>query len=381
MTPRPRAAVPGATNGQSGPRIGLVLGGGAIKGLAHIGALRALEEAGIKPALYAGTSIGAMIAAAAASGLTSAQLTERALRFRRRDLFRINHVGMLMERMQARSIYLEGPLRSLCEELVADGTFDDLRSNLLVTAVDIDNGIPVVFGRPGLTDVRVRDAVYASCALPGFFPPGVVGNRTCIDGGTTDNLPVTIAGQDADALIAIDVGIADVPTSAGIATHGFASIFLRAATMMMHNQQQSALEMWTNPPMLLVRPRVSHINWFSFSHIDELLQIGYDSTKDALRDLDTMLQSSGGVYPRREVNIVVDRVACTGCGLCVARRPDVMALDEFNKAYALHPRCECSPADGAFVKSCPVGAIKAMPVIADEITIRAATGEHATVTA
>lgn len=366
-------------NGSTTPKIGLVLGGGALKGLAHIGALRALEEAGIVPALYAGTSIGAMLAAAAASGMTAAQMSERALQFKRKDLFRINHVGMVLERMHSQSIYLEGPLRDLCDELVAEGTFDDLRVPLLVTAVDVDNGIPVVFGLPGLRDVRVRDAVYASCALPGFFPPGVVGNRSCIDGGTTDNLPVNIAGPNMDAVIAIDVGIAEMPVSADVATQGFATVFMRAATMMMHNQQQFALEHWNGPPMLLVRPRVSHISWFSFSHTEELLKIGYESMKDALHDLDTTLAAQSGIYPRRAVHVVVDRVACTGCGLCVARRPDIMTLDEFNKAVPLKPKCNFSPADGAFVRSCPWNAIKAMPVIADEETIRAATGEFAAV--
>lgn len=347
---------------RSSPRIGLVLGGGALKGLAHVGALRALEEAGIRPALYAGTSIGAMIAAAAASGTTASELYERALRFRRRDLFRINHFGMLMERMLSRSIYLEAPLRALCDELVADGGFDDLKTPLLVTAVDIDRGIPVVFGRPGLRDVRVRDAVYASCALPGFFPPGVVGGRTCIDGGTTDNLPVAIAAQDVDAIIAVDVGIADVPVATGIATQGFASIFMRAATMMMHEQQQHALELWSSPPMLLVRPPVSHIGWFSFSHTEDLLNLGYTSMRDALKDVDVMLRAPGGIFPRREVRISVDRDKCTGCALCVARAPHVMALDEAQKAYPVTEKHDWSPADSAFVRCCPEGAIEALPV-------------------
>ncbi len=335
----------------------MVFGGGALKGLAHVGALRAIEEAGIRPRLYAGTSIGAMIAAAAASGMTSADLTKRAGRFRRRDLFRINHLGMLMERMLSRSIYLEAPLRALCDELVQEGTFAELKTPLLVTAVDIERGIPVVFGRPGMRQVRVRDAVYASCALPGFFPPGVVGGRTCVDGGTTDNLPVTIAAQEVDALIAVDVGIADVPEATGVAAQGFASIFMRAASMMMHEQQQHALEAWTSPPMLLVRPKVSHISWFSFSHTDELLERGYRAMETALRDIDVMLRAPGGIFPRRDVEIVVDRELCTGCALCVARAPALMALDAEQKAYPIQPRQEWSPADGAFVRCCPEGAI------------------------
>ncbi|MCC6242995.1 MAG: patatin-like phospholipase family protein [Gemmatimonadaceae bacterium] len=348
------------TNGRHqgrAPRIGLVLGGGALKGLAHVGVLRALAEAGIQPALFAGTSIGAMIAAAAASGMPTDRMLERALQFRRRDLFRINHFGMLMERMLSRSIYLESPLRALCEELVHEGTFADLHVPLLVTAVDIDRGIPVVFGRPGLTDVRVRDAVYASCALPGFFPPGVVAGRSCIDGGTTDNLPVAIAALDVDAIIAVDVGIADVPVASGVATQGFASIFMRAATMMMHEQQQHALERWSSPPMLLIRPKVSHIGWFSFGHTEELLAAGYDATREALHDLDELLRAPGGIFPKRSVELSVDRDACTGCGQCVARAPRLMALDVDLKAYPLSGHQVWSPADGAFLRGCPVGAI------------------------
>jgi NTE family protein len=353
------------------PRIGVVFGGGALKGMAHVGALKAIREAGITPRLYAGSSIGAMIAAAAASGRSVDELTERALKFRRRDLFRINHVGMLMDRMLSRSIYLEAPLRTLCEDLVAEGTFENLDTPLLVTAVDIERGIPLVFGRPGFREVRVRDAVYASCALPGFFPPGVVGERVCIDGGTTDNLPVSIAAMGMDALIAVDVGIADVPLATGIAEQGFASIFMRAATMMMHEQQQATLDHWTSPPLLLVRPKVSHIGWFSFSHVEELLQMGYDATKAALVHLDTMLAAPGGIFPRTEMEILVDRARCTGCALCVARAPGLMALDAQRKAYALVRVHEFSPADGSVANCCPTEAISVQPVSATRDPVEA----------
>jgi NTE family protein len=339
------------------PRIGVVMGGGALKGLAHVGALRAIHEAGITPKLYAGSSIGAMIAAAAASGRAPDDLMKRALSVRRRDLFRINHMGMLMERMLSRSIYLEAPLRALCDELVDDGTFDSFRHPLLVSAVDIERGLPVVFGRPGFRNVRVRDAVYASCALPGFFPPGVVGDRVCIDGGTMDNLPVNIAGLDVDAIIAVDVGIADVPHAAGVAEQGFATIFMRAATMMMHEQQQHALERWTTPPMLLVRPAVSHVGWFRFSHMEQLLEVGYESTKEALKHLLEALAAPGGIFPRVEMEIAVDRERCTGCGLCAAHHPSLMALDASHRAYPLEQVHIFSPADAAFARCCPLEAI------------------------
>src|SRR6476659_7678060 len=76
-------------------KIALVLGGGGMKGFAHIGVMSALEERGITPTLYAGTSIGAMLAAARVGGMSPDELAKRSATLRRRDIFRINHFGML----------------------------------------------------------------------------------------------------------------------------------------------------------------------------------------------------------------------------------------------------------------------------------------------
>src|SRR6185437_11345235 len=76
-------------------RTALVLGGGGLKGFVHIGVIRALEERGIRPSVIAGTSIGALIGAAYAGGMSVSEMEARAVSLRRRDLFRINHVGML----------------------------------------------------------------------------------------------------------------------------------------------------------------------------------------------------------------------------------------------------------------------------------------------
>src|SRR5215207_3533286 len=227
-------------------RIGLVLGGGGLKGFAHIGVLRALEEHGIKPVLFAGTSIGALIAAAFAGGMSIDEMTRRAEALHRRDLFRLNHVGMLLARLRSPSIYMEAPLRALCDAVCPDLRFDQLDTPLLVNTVDVERGTQVVWGLPGLRDVSVREAVYASCALPGFFPPGRVDGRLCIDGGTVDNLPVSAAATGAgygalDALIAVDVGSGELTHDTDVASQGFASIYMRAATTMMHALQQVPL--------------------------------------------------------------------------------------------------------------------------------------------
>ncbi len=158
-------------------RVALVLGGGGLKGFAHIGVLRALEEQKIKPVVYAGTSIGALIASAAAGGMPVPEMAEHARALRKRDLFRINRMGMIVSRLQLPAIYLEGPLRAICASITPPGTFDELKTTLLVNTVDLQRGTQVVWGLPGLRNVNIADAVYASCALPGFFPPGVIDRR------------------------------------------------------------------------------------------------------------------------------------------------------------------------------------------------------------
>jgi len=340
-------------------RIVLVLGGGGMKGFAHIGVLRALEEAGVRPTCFAGTSIGALIAAAYLGGMSLDEMERRALGLRRRDLFRINHVGVLLERMRSPSIYLEEPLRALCSNAVPRTTFDKLPAPLLVNTVDVERGTQVVWGLPGLTNVRVDDAVYASCALPGFFPPGHVDGRQCIDGGTIDNLPVAIAAQHADAVIAVDVGSSDLSHNTDASAQGFAATYMRAATVMMHALQVAPLSTWAGPPMFLIRPRLGHVGWLSFSHTPEVMAEGYRAARDAMTQLPQCLAATGGVYPRAAYRLSVDRDLCTGCGFCAAIAPKAMGLDSRGKAYAKTEIVDWCSADGDFVRHCPTEAITA----------------------
>lgn len=343
------------------PRTALVLGGGGLKGFAHIGVLQALEERGVKPALFAGTSIGSLIASAYVGGLPLERMAERARALRRRDLFRINHMGMLLERMRSPSLYLAEPLRQLCVDNCPAGTFDEQPAPLLVNTVDLERGTRVVWGLPGLRDVPVIDAVYASCALPGAFPPGKVDGRVCVDGGTIDNLPAAVAGVGMDAIIAVDVGSSELSLEADITSQGFAAMYMRAATIMMHALQTEPLEAWSGPPMLLIRPKVGHRSWFSFHAFEEVIQAGYDAAHAALDQVGDALLSSGGIYPKRRVDITVDRAKCIGCRLCVALAPRLMALDGEGKAYVTCTPLEWSPADGDFVHQCPTAAIVVRP--------------------
>lgn len=335
-----------------------MLGGGGMKGFAHIGVLKALEERGIRPSLFAGTSIGAMLAAATVGGMTADQLALRAESLRRRDLFRINHFGMLMDRMRSPSIYLEGPLRALCESVVPPGTLDETPTPLLVNTVDLERGTQIVWGLPGLRDVSAQDAVYASCALPGFFPPGKVNGRMCVDGGVIDNLPAAVASLDMDMVIAVDVGSSDLLPVPGIAQQGFATIYMRSAMTMMHSLQQLPLSRWSGPPMLLIRPKVGS-DWLSFTNSTKHIREGYRAAAKALEHFDTYVQQPGGVFPRKRVELSVSRDKCISCGLCVALAPTYMGIDSNGKAFARTREVEWSAADGDFIHQCPTNAIEA----------------------
>jgi NTE family protein len=359
QTPRSTKRVSPARPRTKAHKIALVLGGGGLKGFAHIGVFKALKELGIEPTVVAGTSIGALIGAAYARGMDISEMTDRARALKRRDLFRLNRMGMLLERQHSPAIYLEDPLRAVVKSVATEKHFDQLKRNLLVNTVDISRGSQVVWGLPGLRDVSVADAVYASCALPGFYPPGLVTGRLCVDGGVLDNLPVSVAGRGMDAVIAVDTGSSDLEPENDIATAGFASIYVRAATTMMHALQLAPFANWTRPPMILIRPKVNHIGWFSFSHTEELLEAGYTAAMEACKHYEECITWGIGVFPRRPMQIRVNRDKCIGCTLCAALAPDVMAMDSHQKAYPLTPVVEWSPADGDFVHHCPTLAIEA----------------------
>jgi NTE family protein len=362
------------TNGTpAAPKIALVLGGGGMKGFAHIGVLKALQERGIKPSVIAGTSIGAMVAAATAAGMQPEELATRAEALKRKDLFRINHFGMLMDRMKSRSIYMEEPLRELAEAVIPEGTFNDLPMRLLVNTVDIERATQIVWGLPGLRNVSVRDAVYASCALPGFFPPGEVDGRFCVDGGVVDNLPAHIASLNMDMVIAVDVGSADLARQPGIGQQGFAAIYMRSAMTMMHALQGFPLMHWNGPPMLLIRPKVGR-DWLSFMNSAQNIREGYRAASRALEDFDTYLQQPGGVHPRKRVELAIDREKCIGCGLCASLAPTYFGMDSSDKAFARTHLVEWSAADGDFVMQCPTLAI----VATRTDTIQPPTAEHPT---
>ena len=346
-------------------RFALVLGGGGMKGLAHVGALRALEERGWMPDVVVGTSMGALLGAAWANGFSTAELADVALSLERSDVFHIARRQIATKLIRAPAIYGGAPLDELIHGFVGGLTFEELDRRLVVASVDLNSGMQLYWGLPGLSRASVADAVLASCALPGFFPPREVEGHFCVDGALADNLPVGLAATlGVEGIVAVDVGASSV-LRAETQDEGFAAIFARATEIVFQQILEVRLSRWAAPPLLLVQPRVEHVPMFSFEHTRELIDEGYRAM-DAALDLagDAIRSATGGIFPRRPISVGVDRERCIGCGQCVARAPDgTFRMDEYGKAVGPSAPQEWSPVDGGFIRHCPTYAITARPAL------------------
>ncbi len=339
----------------------LVLGGGGLKGLAHVGVFRALEERGLVPDVVVGCSIGSLIAAAWASGMSVREMEDRALAIKRQDVFRVAHLDMALRRMLSPAVYRREPLEHLIHSIVGDRTFEDLPRRLVVNTVDLNSGVQVPWGLPGLTKVRVADAVFASCALPGILAPRPIDGRVCVDGAVAENLPIrTALAAGAAPIIAVDVGGSGGRRHA-IERQGFALTYARGLEIVMSTLTEELLRDWQNPPILLVRPRVERISMFSFNRTPYLIAEGFRALNSALDRLPGALAAlPPGVHPQREVVLSVEPKACIGCGICYSREPAVFGRGADGLAVVKSPRQSWSALGDRVVRACPTGAITAV---------------------
>jgi len=158
-------------------KIGLALGGGAAKGIAHIGVLSALEEAKVEISYISGTSVGAIVAALYAFKVDTATMGSlaRRLTMSKVTTFKLNKTGF----------FSTDSLRELMLEYLGEVNIEDAEIPLAIVATDINSGEEVI-----LTSGPVADAVCASAAVPGIYIPVVIDGRTLVDGGLVENVPV-----------------------------------------------------------------------------------------------------------------------------------------------------------------------------------------------
>lgn len=272
-------------------RVTLVLSGGGAKATAHLGAVRALRAAGIEPTRYVGTSMGAVMGAALAAGLTAEAVLARAVGIRRRDVARLSGPS-LVQGLFAASLLQPEPLRRTIERFIPARTFRSLRHPLTVTAADLATGELVLFGDGGF-DAPLATALAASTALPLWYPPVTWEGRRLVDGGFRGVLPLAAAARfPADLVVAVDAGpgLDSVPTEGRLAPPPLIRTHNEAVGVLMAMNTELEVANWRmtpgRPPLVYVRPTVKKGATFALSDMAGYEAAGYHAAVGALEALE-----------------------------------------------------------------------------------------------
>jgi NTE family protein len=267
-------------------RLGLALGGGAARGLAHIGVLDVLEREGIRADCIAGSSMGGLIGALSAAGLRARDILEAARHFHFPAWF-----------VFGRTLTWEAIFPSAAR--ILDGvTFRGLETPLLVTSVNLESGSQVI-----LDDGPVLPAVRATCAVPGVLPPENLHGQWLADGGVLNVLPVDVAWTaDPDVVMAVNVGglrarrmpqldwrmtsalsllgrFLPNPATAKVSFE----VLVRATEIVLAHQTALATAM--TGPEVVVEPRLADIGVRDFHRLDEAVDAGRRAAEETLPDL------------------------------------------------------------------------------------------------
>ena len=246
--------------------IGLALGGGFARGIAHIGVLKVLEEENIPVSFIAGTSVGALIGAAYCSGISVPELEEiaRRVRFKHFARWTLSRYGF------ASNQRMIGFLSSILRVK----TFEELQLPLAVTATDFSTGDPVLFHSGPLID-----PVRASCAYPGMFLPVKINGRMLVDGMLAHSVPA-LPLRDMGATHVLSVHLKGNWTNGDGPRHLFDVIGQCFAIA-----QDKTCEVWKRASDLVIEPAVNGFKYDDFERSTDLIQAGEEVTRAALPEI------------------------------------------------------------------------------------------------
>lgn len=272
-------------------RVVLVLSGGGMKAMAHIGVIRALDEMGRPPVEIVACSAGALVGAMVAGGLPYDAMVRAVTGMKRADIFQVNRATLVIKGVGAPSVLREEPLRAFLRRVLPEHDFTKLAVPLRIVTTDLDHGTPVVFGAAGRTDCAVPDAVYASMALPLYLPPARINGGRFADGGLVSVLPLAQArGTLADLVIAVDVGpVSDAPPPWLHRAPPLLMAHDRAMAIQMAQQKSHAIEAWqsdpTCAPLVVIEPAVDPYGTFAFDRTVDFIEAGYRAAHAAMAGL------------------------------------------------------------------------------------------------
>lgn len=287
----------------TGKKVGLALGGGGVRGLAHIGVLHVLEREGVGVDLIAGTSAGALIGAAYAAGLSIRDITAKVESYLESPAFHdseIKSIGLsfspgpktllqkvrgfarnpyyLVRALFKPSILPSEDFQTLINYLLPDIDIRQTRIPFLAVSTDLLTGRQVV-----LSEGPLRQAVLASSSVPGAVEPVRLGRWLLADGGVTSLVPVHAARQaGADVVIAVMVD-RDLPALDAIDTAK--DVIYRAGEITANALEAAELQ----SADVVIRPAVGDLHWTDFSRAKDLVAIGEDATRAVLDQIHAAL--------------------------------------------------------------------------------------------
>ncbi|MFO7652848.1 MAG: patatin-like phospholipase family protein [Candidatus Krumholzibacteriia bacterium] len=295
------------------PRLGLALGSGGARGLAHAGVLDALEEAGLRPHLVAGTSMGSIVGALYCEDPSAARVWPRLHGYCTNEEFasywatfvprdhngdeisRVTRLASLFDHMQRKLVEVKTVTRLSVEnserlrrpllELFGEASFADLEIPFAAVAMDLITGKPVVFRDGGLVD-----AVYASSAIPAVFPPLESKGMLICDGGGPYRVPVEACrALGADVVVAVDIPAFDSTRfSTGL------DLILRSNAV----ARQRLNHFVCATADVVIRPSVGQFHWADFRQGTACRARGYAAARDAIPELQKILRDWTGLRAR-----------------------------------------------------------------------------------
>jgi NTE family protein len=279
--------------------ISLALGGGAARGWAHIGVLRALDEAGIEINMIAGTSIGALVGGCYLAGKLD-ELEEFALSLTKRRMFTLLDLNL-----GGSGLFGGMKLTARMQQHLSGVTFDDLPKPFVCVATEIRTGHEIWLSRGNLIT-----AMRASYALPGVFEPVICNKRILVDGALVNPVPVSVCRAHEQPLVVAvnlhydlfgraavvkhDAGelVEDLPTPAARfnaesrtkeSRLGLTGVMVEAFNIIQDRISRARLA--GDPPDMSLQPKLGHIGLSEFHKAKESIAVGYETTRDRLHEL------------------------------------------------------------------------------------------------
>lgn len=247
------------------PRIGLALGGGFARGIAHIGVIRVLEQHEIPIDFIAGTSVGALIAASYAGGSSTEEMERRGVETHFRDFGRwtLSRMGMASNE----------PLETFLHKFTPAKDFKEMRIPLAIVATDLMQGESVYFTRG-----EIGPALRASCAYPGLFLPVTHNGRVLVDGFLTETVPSPAARRMGAEFV---IGVHLEPGLLETGPRNTIEVISRSFSII----QMAATQPWRAATDVLIEPNVHHILWDEFVKTPQLVEAGEAAARAALPNI------------------------------------------------------------------------------------------------